>query len=165
MPPNLLSVIFRGHDTMEKLHCNVFDVYDDRATERLSLQKRELHDGGMTYQTLISITAILSDLNTVAVAGVLYNDSATWEVYQDSCIASFAIPGWNLLTHMNFLFSRLDDAVQVVGGKSISKGPGTIGEFVRRLASGESEAVEAVGRVREGQEMQKGGQRKEVVLG
>lgn len=136
-------------------------ISDDLATKCLSLLgKHELHGGGMTYQTLISITTILSDLNTITVAGILYNDATTWEAYRGSCIASFAITSWTPLMHIIFLFWwRRNDVVQVFGGKSISKGVRAIGGLVKWLATSEPGAVEAVGRVRGEREVRKGGKR------
>ncbi|KAK5938682.1 hypothetical protein PMZ80_008873 [Knufia obscura] len=114
------------------------------------LARHQLHGGRMMFQTLLSLTAILSDLNIIAVAGVPYNDAMTWEVYQGSCIASLAITSWIVLMYIVVLFWwRRNEVVQVVGGRSISKGVGTIGGLMRWLLSGGPEVIEAIGRVKE----------------
>jgi len=121
------------------------------------LAMHELHGGRMIFQTLMSLTAILADLNIIAVAGIPYNDSMTIEVYKGSCIASLIITTWIVLMYgVTLVWWRRNKVVQVVGGKSISKGVATIGGMMRWLCGGGSEVVEAIGRVREETEMLRG---------
>ena len=108
----------------------------------------------MTFQTLMSVTVIMSDLNIIAVSGVPLHDAMTMPAYKGHCIATIIISSWIVLMYIITLgWWRRNEVVHIVGGKSISKGVGTVGGLMRWLLSGGPEVVEAVGRVKEEREV------------
>ena len=110
--------------------------------------------GRMSFQTLVTVTAVLADLNIIAAAGVAFNDAQTWRVYKMSSIASITLSAWTVLVYLIvMLWWRRCESVRAVSddGMGVDIGVGTIAGTMRWLLSGQNsrEVLEAIANVRE----------------
>ncbi|KAK5097950.1 hypothetical protein LTS08_006705 [Lithohypha guttulata] len=129
--------------------------YSTLPSNILLTAKHELHGGRMMFQTLMSITVILSDLNIIAVAGVPVNDAMTWKSYLLASRLSIALTAWIVLVYLFvLLWWRRTPAVKYMEGRSMSKGVGTVGGCIRCLCGGEngSDMVDVVVKLKEEKE-------------
>lgn len=111
------------------------------------LVSHELHGGRMTFQTLIALTAVLSDLNIIAVSGVVFSEAQTLAVYQGSCISSIALTSAIFLMWLVvFFWWRNNKTVKIV---RTTKSAGTIGGMMRYLGGGGKDVVDEVSRIAE----------------
>lgn len=117
----------------------------------LLLFRHELRGGSMSFQTLMSTTVIVADINIIATAGVAYNDAMTVESYQLSSRITLALTSWILLMYIIvLLWWRRTPAIAHLTRCSISKGVGTIGGCMRWLVAGQQglKVLEAVADVK-----------------
>lgn len=110
--------------------------------------------GRISFQTLVTITAVLADLNTIAAASVAFNDAQTWRVYQMSSTASITLSAWTVLVYLVFLlWWRRSESVRAVSEDpmGLNVWVGTIGWTMRWLLLGQNieDVLEAVARARE----------------
>jgi len=115
------------------------------------LASHELHGGRMTFQTLVALTAVFSDLNIIAVSGVVFSDAQTLAVYQGSSISSIVLTSIIFLLWLVILFWwRNNKTVNIVRAM---KGAGTVGGMMRYLGGGGKDIVGEVARIMEEWEM------------
>ena len=143
VPPETTLLLPRSGTPYSTFPTNTFLFTNHLFRPYRSGGKSALFAGGMLFQFLMSLTVILADLNILAIAGVAYNDAMTWSSYQTSSKISIILTGWIVLMYAILVgWWRRSKAVRYIGGRSISKGVGTVGGLMRWLVSGYSDGNE-----------------------